>query len=484
MGRMAEFDYRTFLSPFTWRYGSEEMRKLFSEVYTRALWRKVWLALAEAQAEHGLISPDELEDIRKKAGPEHVDIERAHEIEREIRHDLVAELRVFAEQCPVGGGKIHLGATSMDIEDNADAVRMREALDIILTKLVNCLSALSEKILQYRDLPCMGWTHIQPAEPTTLGYRLASYAQDIVIDIHLVELLLKEFVRGKGIKGAVGTSASFSFLLGGRGKPEDLERKVMEKLGLKSFHISTQTYPRKMDFIVMSVLASIAQSAHKFGLDLRLLQSPAFGELSEPIGEVQVGSSAMPFKKNPVSAERMCSLARYVSVLPKVAWDNASQTILERTLDDSASRRIILSEAFLAVDECLAIYAWLAKGMRVYPEMVRKNLEKFAPFAAIEPILMRLVELGENRQEMHERLRKISRKAWEAVMRGEKNPLPELLAEDPVVGGKIENLEDYFKVENYIGDAAERCVRFVDEEVRPILEKYGDRIGAVKGAEF
>ncbi|MEM2250994.1 MAG: adenylosuccinate lyase [Candidatus Hadarchaeales archaeon] len=483
---MAEFGYETFLSPFTWRYGSKEMKRLFSEVYTRTLWRKVWLALAEAQAEYGLISQEELEDIRSKSGPEYVNIERAHEVEREIRHDLMAEIKVFAEQCPVGGGKIHLGATSMDIEDNADAIRIKEALDIILTRLINCLDALSEKIIKYKDLPCLGWTHIQPAEPTTLGYRLAFYAQDLVLDVQLVEFLMNNLVKGKGIKGAVGTSASFKFLLGEKGRPEDLEKKVMEKLGISSFHISTQTYPRKLDFILLNVLASIAQSAHKFGLDFRLLQSPAFGEISEPMKEAQVGSSAMPFKKNPVSAERMCSLARYVSVLPKIAWDNASQTILERTLDDSANRRIVLAEAFLAIDECLIIYAWLARGMIVYPEMIKKNLEKFAPFAAIEPILMRLVELGEDRQKMHEYLREISRKAWEVVMRGEKNPLHELLSQDMRIKSKLprEELDEFFEVENYIGDAPERCEKFVKEVIKPLLQKYGDRVCLTEGTKF
>lgn len=481
---MAEFDYKTFLSPFTWRYGSEEMRRLFSEVYTRSLWRKVWLALAEAQAEYGLVSPEELEDIRAKSGPENVNIERAHEVERKIRHDLMAEIKVFAEQCPIGGKKIHLGATSMDIEDNADAIRIREALELILAKLVSSLEALSKRILEYKDLPCMGWTHIQPAEPTTFGYRLASYAQDLVVDIQLVEFLLDSFVRGKGIKGAVGTAASFKFLLSGKGKPEELERKVMEKLKLQSFPISTQTYPRKMDFIIMNVLASIAQSIHKFGLDIRLLQSPAFGEVSEPLKEAQVGSSAMPSKRNPISAERMCSLARYVSALPKVAWDNASQTILERTLDDSANRRVILSESFLAIDECLIIYTWLAREMVVYPELVRRNLERFAPFAAIEPILMRLVELGEDRQKMHERLREISRKAWEAVMRGKANPLPELIKQDEI-GKKISGeLEGFFTVDKYLGDAPERCEKFVKEIVEPILKKYKNRTGPAEGAKF
>ena len=214
------FDHRTFLSPFTWRYGSEEMRSLFSELEYRALWRRVWLALAEAQAECGLISPEELREIRERAGKEHVDLELSQRVEREIRHDLMAELRVFSQQCPRGGGKLHLGATSADIEDNADVLRMRRALDLLLTRMVNCLHALSLRIREHRETVCMGWTHLQPAEPTTLGYRLSFYAQDLLMDLRAVELLLSHFLRGKGIKGAVGTSAALKKLLGERARPE------------------------------------------------------------------------------------------------------------------------------------------------------------------------------------------------------------------------------------------------------------------------
>ncbi|HID60847.1 MAG TPA: adenylosuccinate lyase, partial [Hadesarchaea archaeon] len=239
---MAEkFDHSTFISPFTWRYGSPEMRRIFSEINYRAIWRKIWVTLAESQAKYGLVTQKELADLRSKMGPEHIDLKRAHEVERRIKHDLMAEIKTYAEQCPVGGKKIHLGATSMDIEDNADALRIKAGLDILLIGLVNCLDSLSWKILQYKDLPCIGWTHLQPAEPTTLGYRLAGYAQDLILDVHAVEILLRNFVKGKGIKGAVGTSASFQALLSGKSKPNELERQVMQKLGLEAFQISTQT---------------------------------------------------------------------------------------------------------------------------------------------------------------------------------------------------------------------------------------------------
>ncbi len=469
-----EFNYETFLSPFTWRYGSQEMREIFSEIQYRAMWRKIWVSLAEAQSEYGLVSEEELEELRKKADKEHIDLERAHEIEEEISHDLMAEVKTYAEQCEKGGGKIHLGATSMDIEDNADILRMKKALNIILKKLLNCLEKYSELIEKHKELPSMGWTHIQPAEPTTLGYRFANYAQDLVLDIKAVENLLDVFIKGKGVKGAVGTSASYKRILKEKGDPAEMEEKVMKKIGLDYFPVSTQTYPRKLEFHVLSTLTSIGQSVHKFALDLRHLQSPPFGELSEPQKEKQVGSSAMPFKKNPILSERMCSLARYTSTLPQIAWENSSQSILERTLDDSANRRVIIPESFLAIDEILNLYQKLLNGLEIYPKMVEKNLQKFGPFSGTEAILMKLVEEGKSRQEMHEKLRVVSSQAWEEVMKDEENPLPELLKKDEVIGAELgdEEIEELLNPEHHVGDAPERCEEFVQETIKPLLSEH------------
>jgi len=483
------FDYNTYLSVFTWRYGSKEMRQIFSEVATRATWRRMWLALAEAEAEKGLMTQEELEDIRSYADASKVDIKRAHEVEREIRHDLMAEIKVFAEQAKKGGGKIHLGATSADIEDNADVLKIRAALDIILTRLVNCLHAASEKIKEYHDLPCMGWTHLQPAEPTTVGYRLAQYAQDLVTDIRCVEFLLEKVVKGKGLKGSVGTSSSFKELLSGTSDPRELEAAFLSKLGLDAYFVSTQTYPRKLDFLVLSTLASIAQSAHKFAFDVRLMQSPAFGEWSEPIGERQVGSSAMPFKRNPVSSERICSLARFVAVLPQVAFSNAASTLFERTLDDSANRRIIIPEGFLAVDEILILYDKVMRGLQIYEKVIERNLRRFAPFSATERLLMRLVKAGESRQEMHELIRAYSFKAWRAVLEGEENPLIDLLANDIRITAKlsrseIESILGSAGFKEQVGDAPQRCLEFLRREVTPLLEKYADKVGRRVSAEF
>jgi adenylosuccinate lyase len=462
---MEDFGHETFLSPFTWRYGSQEMREIFSEIRRRKLWRRVWLALAKAQARYGLLSSEELREL--EAAVEKVDIERAEEIEREIGHDLMAELKTYAEQCPKAGGKLHAGATSMDIEDNADVLRFREALDLLMKRIVSCLSELSKQIEKYKGLVCMGYTHLQPAEPTTLGYRLCGYAQDLLLDLRLLEFVKENFLKGKGIKGAVGTAAGFKELVGD--KVGELERDVMRELGIEAFPIASQTYPRKLDFVLLSSLGSLAQSLYKFASDLRHLQS--MGEVFEPMGERQVGSSAMPFKRNPVLSERICSLCRYVSVLPQVAWENAAQTLFERTLDDSANRRIIIPEAFLALDECLLLLRKILSGLEVNRQRILDDLRKFAPFAATEVILMELVKRGYSRQEMHERLRTLCMRAWEEVDRGGENPLPRLLREDPIIG-KLPGLEEALKVEKHVGDAEQRAESWLKNELLPVLRKF------------
>jgi adenylosuccinate lyase len=461
---MGEFDHNTFLSPFTWRYGSSEMREIFSEIRRRKLWRRVWLALARAQAKYGLLSEEELKEL--EAAAEKIDIKRAEEIEREIGHDLMAELKTYAEQCPKAGGKLHAGATSMDIEDNADVLRFRDAVDLLRKRITSCLSVLAQLIQKYKSLVCIGYTHLQPAEPTTLGYRLCVYAQDLVLDLRLLEFVKENFLKGKGMKGAVGTSAGFMELVGG--KAWELEREVMKELGIEAYPIATQTYPRKLDFVLLSSLSSLAQSLYKFASDLRHLQF--MGEVLEPMGKKQVGSSAMPFKRNPVLSERICSLCRYVSVLPQVAWENAAQSLLERTLDDSANRRIILPEAFLAMDECLLLLQKVLSGLEVNTQRISDNLRRFAPFAATEVILMELVKKGYSRQEMHERLRKLSMRAWEEVDKGGENPLPKLLREDPIIG-KLDNLEELLRIERYVGDAEQRTEAWLRSELLPLLEK-------------
>ncbi|MBL7183428.1 MAG: adenylosuccinate lyase [Anaerolineae bacterium] len=455
------YNYNTFLSPFTWRYGSQEMRRVWSEEHKRRLWRWVWVALAEAEHEAGLVSEAELADLR--AHQDEVDIARSHEIEAEIGHDKMAEIRVYAEQCPIGGGKIHLGATSADVEDNADILRIKKSLHLIRQRLVGLLEAFVTQIERYQDLPAMGYTHLQPAEPTTLGYRLCQYAQDLLIDLESLDNLMTN-LKAKGLKGAVGTSTSYAQLLQDTGMtPAELEQLVMEKLGLEAAPVSTQVYPRKQDFLVLTTLASIAQSLHRFAFDLRVLHAAPFGELSEPFGARQVGSTAMPFKRNPVTAEKICSLARYASTLPKVAWDNAALSLLERTLDDSANRRVILPEAFLALDEMLIAARRIITGLVVHRENIERNLSTYGVFAATETLLMELVKAGADRQEMHERIRQHTMAAWEAIQRGEENPLVERLSSDSDLLAFLsaERVRELLDAVSFVGDAPARCAEFL-----------------------
>ena len=479
MPKEEKFDHHTFISPFTWRYGSKEMRKVFSEINTRTYWRKIWSSLAEAQSSFGLVSKEEVRDLKSKVTEDHIDLKRSHEIERKIRHDLMSEIKTYAEQAPIGGGKIHLGATSADIEDNTDIIKLAQALDIILTRLLNSLNSITNNIIKYVDLPCIAWTHLQPAEPTTLGYRFANYAQDILLDICSIENLKQDFLKSKGLKGAVGTSASYKQLLKEKASPMKLEEEVMQQLGLDVFPVTTQTYPRKVDHLILSVLSSISQSIHKFGLDIRILQSPVFGELSEPLGKSQVGSSTMAFKQNPITLERMCSLARYVSTLPNVTFMNASFNILERTLDDSANRRILIPEGFLAIDECLTLYSKIISNITVNKFRIKKNLETFGVFSGTEAVLMEMVKRGEDRQQIHERIRILSFHAWNDISIGKKNPLKDLIINDAQIKDKIPlvMLEDLLDPSKYIGDVVSRTELFVRKSIKPVLSNYTERIG-------
>lgn len=449
--------HSNYQSVFSWRYGSDAMRGLWSEREKRRRWRRVWVALAEAQVTAGLVTPEQAADLRNHA--EQIDITRAHEIEAEIHHDLMAEIRTFAEQCPVGGGIIHLGATSMDISDNAEVTRQRDALDLILRGVDDLLNAFADQIERRADHPCMGWTHLQPAEPTTVGYRLALYAQDLLADEADLRRLRGE-LRGKGIKGAVGSAASYAELLAGTGMtPADLEARVMTALGIEAFPLTHQTYPRRQDWVLISALAGLAGTLYHFAFDLRLLQSPPVGEWAEPFGAKQVGSSAMPFKRNPINAENLDSLGRFAAGLPRIAWDNAAHSLLERTLDDSANRRIIIPQAFLAVDEMLRRAVRIVRGLQVDEAAVAANLARYGAFAATERVLMALGRAGADRQAMHERIRQHSLAAWEAVRSGEENPLAKRLAADPVITAYLsaEEIRRRMDASGYVGTAPARA---------------------------
>lgn len=454
------FDHHTFISPFTWRYGSDEMRQIWSEVHKRRLMRRVWVALATAQYKAGLVTAEQLADLQSQV--DNVDIGRALEIERETRHDVMAEIRVFAEQCPLGGGILHWGATSADITDNVDALRLRQAAAVLADRLKTLLAHLADRIEATADLPTLAHTHIQPAEPTTLGYRFAVYAQDLLDDLAALRAL-HATLRGKGFKGAVGSQAAYEELLRGTGMTAvQMEAEAMAALDLPYFPIATQTYTRQQDLRVQQLLAGIAASLHKFALDFRVLQSPPFGEWAEPFGRNQVGSSAMPFKRNPINSENICSLARYVAALPAVAWDNASQAILERSLDDSANRRVFQAEAFLATDEMLQRATRLVAEMAIDEVAIGRNLAMYGPFAATERVLMALVVAGASRQEGHEWIREASLRAWAAVQQGAENPLLEWLLADERIGRYLtaEQIRDLMQVEGYAGTAAGRARAF------------------------
>ncbi len=459
MSSKTAFTHETFLSPFTWRYGSDDMRAIWSEEHKHRLWRRIWVALAAAQHQAGLVTDDQLADLQ--AHQNDVDLARTAEIEAEIHHDKMAELRVFADQCPTGGSIIHLGATSADIEDNTDALRIRDALDLLLERLRALLISLAARIEDHADHPCMGYTHIQPAEPTTVGYRLATYGQDLMEDYQEVRRA-RERLKGKGMKGAVGTAASYHQLLDGTGMTAgDMEAVVMQRLGLKPYPVTNQVYPRKQDYRVLAALAGLAATVYRFAFDLRLLQAPPIGEWSEPFGAKQVGSTAMPFKRNPVNSETIDSLARYVAGLVRVGWDNAAHSLLERTLDDSANRRLVLPGAFLASEEVVRRAKRILDDLRVYEGAVARNLDAYGAFAATERLLMELGRVGADRQAMHEVIRQHAMEAWRTVQQGESNPLVDRLAKEPEIlrylsAHRVRVLLD---ASGHIGDAPQRARR-------------------------
>ena len=448
-------DQKTYQSPFSWRYGSPQMREIWGEYNTRLLWREIWASLAEVQTEYRLVTTDQANEIRTSAGE--IDLAQSLKIEEQIQHDLMAELQVFADQCPTAGGVLHLGATSMDIKDNALILQLKDALGLILQELRDLLDVMVALIDRWAELPMIGFTHLQPAEPTTLGYRLAQPAQDLLIYYRLL-IALESGIKSKGFCGAVGTSASYASLIG----EENLavfQDRLAKKLGIEFFEVVTQTYPRIQDYQVLSNLSGLGAVLYKMAFDLRILQSPVFAELAEPFGEKQIGSSAMPFKQNPVIAEKINSLGRYLAQLPRTAWDNAAHSLLERTLDDSANRRMILPEAFLIADEMLRECREIFSGLQVFEHGIKQNLQDYGPFAATEKLLMTLSKAGPDRQQMHQVLRNHSLQAWTDVREGGVNPLLELVSNDPTLLEYLSQAEIRKVMDGsaYLGDAVERA---------------------------
>ncbi|ADQ46421.1 adenylosuccinate lyase [Caldicellulosiruptor kronotskyensis 2002] len=460
-------------TPLNSRYASDEMKRLFSNDTRFKLWRKLWIALAEAQKELGLdITDEQIEEMKRYA--EDINYEVARQKEKELRHDVMAHIHAFGEQAKKARPIIHLGATSCFVTDNADIIIMYEALKLIRKKLVNCIKVLSDFALKYKDLPTLGFTHFQPAQLTTVGKRAMLWVQDLVMDLEFLEYVM-EHTYLRGVKGTTGTQASFMALFDGdEEKVKMLDKLVCKKMGFeKSFPLTSQTYPRKYDFLVLSVLASIAQSSYKFANDIRLLQH--LKEIEEPFEKTQVGSSAMAYKRNPMRSERICALARYVMVNIQNPLFTASVQWLERTLDDSANRRISIPEAFLATDSILNLYHNVASGLVVYEKMIERHIQQELPFMATENILMEAVKRGGDRQDLHEKIRKYSMEAGRNVKEfGKENNLIELISNDPSFKLSKEEIQAILDPEKFVGRAPSQVQEYYDEYVKPILEKYKD----------
>ncbi|HEX2251948.1 MAG TPA: adenylosuccinate lyase [Thermoanaerobaculia bacterium] len=457
-------------NPLHERYASREMAALFTAEHRFRTWRRLWVALAETQRELGLaISAEQIAALR--AAQDDLDLERVAALERETRHDVVAHLRHYAERAGAGGGILHLGATSAFVTDNTDALLTREALELVAGRLAAAVRELAAFARRHRALPCLAYTHFQPAQLTTVGKRACLWLQDLCLDLAEVDHRLAT-LRCRGAKGTTGTQASFLTLFDGDGaKVRELDRRIAEKLGFAgSFAVTGQTYPRKQDSQVLATLAGVAESCHKYGTDLRLLQG--VGELAEPFDEHQVGSSAMAYKRNPVRAERMCGLARRLITDSLNGPLNAATQWLERSLDDSANRRLVLPDAFLACDAVVGLAGHIAAGLTVREETVAARVGRELPFMATETILMQAVRRGGDRQHLHESLRRHSFAAQDATARGADNPLLDTIAGDPDFRLERGEIEEWVDPRRFTGRSAEQVDDFLAEVVEPLLEKH------------
>jgi adenylosuccinate lyase len=463
----------SFDNPLAERYASAEMVRLWSPQSRYATWRKLWVALAEAEAELGLaITPQQLAELRSHV--EDIDFDAVARYERRLRHDVMAHIHAYGDLCPAARPIIHLGATSCYVTDNADLLLMRAGLELLARRLAAVVDRLATFALQHRAVACLGFTHLQPAQPTTVGKRACLWAYDLVLDLQEVEHRLKH-LRFRGAKGTTGTQASFLQLFGGdHEKVRRLDRLVAIKMGFDEvFPVTGQTYSRKVDAQIVAALAGIAHSAHKAATDLRLLQSRR--ELEEPFEQEQVGSSAMPYKRNPMRAERVCGLARFLMSLETGVGQTAAVQWLERTLDDSALRRLALPQAFLAADAILVLMQNIAGGLTVYPEVIRRHLDDELPFMATETILMSAVERGGDRQELHERIRRHSLAAA-AILKeqGVPNDLLQRLQADPALAGV--DFQTLLDPARFVGRAPQQVDEFVNEVVEPIRAKYREAL--------
>ena len=466
----------TYESPLSSRYASEEMLYLFSADKKFSTWRKLWVALARAEMELGLpVTQEQVDEL--EAHIYDIDYEKAAQWEKKLRHDVMAHVHTYGELCPKAMPIIHLGATSCYVGDNTDVILMREGLILVRNKLVQVLDALAKFAREYKALPTLGFTHFQAAQLVTVGKRASLWMNDLLLDLEEVEHRIST-LKLLGSKGTTGTQASFLELFNGdHEKVKELERKIAKEMGFDGVvPVSGQTYSRKMDYSVLSVLSGIAQSASKFATDMRLLCH--LKEVEEPFEKNQIGSSAMPYKRNPMRCERICSLARYVIVDAGNPAVTAATQWFERTLDDSANKRISVPEAFLAVDAILNIYRNVASGLVVHPKVIEKHVLEELPFMSSENIMMDAVVRGGDRQELHERIRVLSQEAGRNVKDlGLSNNLIDLIAADPAFGMTKEELTAHLEPSRYIGRCPEQVEEFLAEEVQPVLEKYAGVLG-------
>lgn len=461
--------HNQYESPLVTRYATQQMSELFSPYNQYCTWRKIWIALAQAQQKVGLsITDAQINELIAQAT--NIDFEAIQRYERLFKHDVMANIHAFADVCPTAGSILHLGATSCTITDNADLLIMRCALELVKQKILLLISLLREKALCYKDMPCLGFTHGQVAQPVTVGKRIASWLQDFLLDFNQLERLMDQLYF-LGIKGATGTQASFLELLDGdHEKVNELERLVAESLGFKRvLPITGQTYTRKQDVYILNLVSDIAISAHKMATDIRLLAS--MKELQEPFEAQQVGSSAMPYKRNPMKSERVCSLARYVISLAENPKYTASLQWFERTLDDSANRRLCMPESFLAIDGILRLLLTITKGLVVDDKRIEKNLTRELPFLAIEYILMKCVQKGASRQDMHEYIREHSMATYQAMNQSGGNDLFERIAQDDRIPIALDELSS-LHADQFVGRAPQQVEQFIFNQVNPILEMY------------
>ena len=469
-------EYNRYTSPLTGRYASKEMQYIFSQDNKFRTWRKLWIALAETEHELGLnITKEQIDEL--KAHQDEIKYEVAEAREKEVRHDVMSHVYAYGVQCPNAKGIIHLGATSCYVGDNTDIIIMREGLELVHKKLVNVINELSKFAMKYKDMPTLAYTHFQPAQPTTVGKRATLWLNELVLDLEDLEYVLGS-LKLLGSKGTTGTQASFLELFDGdHAKCRQLDQMIAEKMGFTScYPVSGQTYSRKVDFRVLSVLAGIAQSAHKFTNDIRMLQH--MKDVEEPFEKHQIGSSAMAYKRNPMRSERIASLADYViSDLMNPMLVSSTQWF-ERTLDDSANKRLSVPEGFLAIDGILDLYLNVVDGLVVYPKVIRKHLMAELPFMATENIMMDAVKAGGDRQELHEKIRQLSMQAGKTVKEeGKDNNLLELIAADPSFHLSLEDLEASMQPERYVGRAPKQTEEFITEVISPILEKNKEVLG-------